>query len=293
MLVALAKRLGLNRSRALYYIYHRYLCRDPHPLNTPRRDVILGTDGQKFLVANPTESRIGRAIFDHGVWEPQATRFICPRIRPGMTVVDVGAHTGYYTILFAKRVGPTGRVLAIEPEKRALTFLHRNVEMNGYDNVTVLPIALSNRVAGVAELDDAFYVPDDGTAPPEDQSDAAAAVFDDLVESLELQRLDLVKIDVEGAELHVLEGMTRSLANWAPDILLEVHPSRMANCGRSVSQLETFLADQGYETQPVSGPSESGVYTVYCVSRVRTTSAARPATSVAPSVSWSAAGTGG
>ncbi len=156
-------------------------------------------------------------------------------------------------------------------------------QMNGYDNVTVLPVALSNRVAGVAERNDAFYVPDDGTAPPEEQSDAAAAVFDDLVGPLKLQRLDLVKIDVEGAELHVLEGMTRSLAHWAPDVLLEVHPSKLTNCGRSVSQLNAFLAKRGYETQPVSGPSESGVYTVYCVSRVRTTLPARSATVVAPS----------
>ncbi len=276
MLVKLGKRLALNRSRTLYYIYHKYLCRDPHPLNMPRRDVVLETDGQRFLVSNPAESSIGWAIFGHGVWEPEATGLICPRVREGMTVVDVGAHTGYYTILFAKRVGPRGQVIAIEPEGRALAFLHRNVEMNGHDNVTVLPVALSNRAGRAFEREQAFLVPDDGQVSAAEEANVAACVFDDLVESLELQRLDIVKIDVEGAELHVLEGMRQSLVRWSPDLLLEVHPAHLENCGRTVAKLDSFLATLGYDVQPVSGPSGSGVYTVLCLSPVKEL-AARPA----------------
>ncbi|HUU84704.1 MAG TPA: FkbM family methyltransferase [Phycisphaerae bacterium] len=281
MLVGLAKHLGLNRSRVLYHVYHRYVSRAPHPLNMPRRDVVLETDGQKFLVGNPAESLIGQAIFYHGVWEPQATRSICPMVREGMTVVDVGAHTGYYTLLFARRVGPEGRVLAFEPEERGLAFLRRNLELNGHRNVTVLPVALSNRAARAAECQKAFYASDAGAEPPPDASGVVARVFDRLVDDLGIQRLDVVKIDVEGAELHVLEGMSESLARWAPLILLEVHPGKLENCGRSEEELAAFLARTGYQTQPVCGPSDSGVYTVLCARQAKAAATPGPCVSLA------------
>ncbi len=275
VIVELAKRLGFGRSRAATWFYHRFLSREPHPANMPHRDVVLETDNQKILVANPAQSNIGRSIFFHGVWEPEATRFITPRVTAGMTVVDVGAHTGYYTILFARRVGQSGRVLAFEPEQRGLEFLHENLRLNDHRNVTVHPLALSNRAARVTECDKAFFVADDQDTPDSTAEEAAVRVFDDLIPELGIDRLDIVKIDVEGAELHVLEGMGRALAQWHPAILLEIHPRKMEeNCGRTAAQLEEFLVSHGYRTEPVSPPSPSGVYTVYCTASEPATPAA-------------------
>jgi hypothetical protein len=105
MLKTVAKELGLHRWKRLYNVYHKYFCRNPHPLNMPDEDVVLEMNGQRIWAADPKKSFIGRSIFYHGVWEKEATQFVCPRVREGMTVVDVGARTGYYTLLFAKRVG--------------------------------------------------------------------------------------------------------------------------------------------------------------------------------------------
>lgn len=277
MIVRLAKLLGLHRIEALSYIYHRYLCGDPHPANVPRHDVVLKTDGQKILVADPSRSYIGGSIYYTGLWEPEATRCICSKIRPGTVAVDVGAHTGYYTLLFAKRVGPQGQVLAFEPEERGLDFLRKNIAMNGRENVTVWPVALSNRTGRLVEKECGFFISED------DQADGKSCglevrVFDDLARQGGLDRVDIVKIDVEGAELDVLEGMQQTLDRWHPGILLEVHPAKITrNCGRSVEELNAFLARHGYETEPVSGPSPSGNYTVFCSARPAAAESAVPA----------------
>lgn len=269
MLKRWAKSIGLHNSKPLYHLYHRYFCRDPHPLNMPNRDVVLSTDSQKFLVPNPHRSHIGSAIFYHGVWEPEATAFVSPRVKPGMIVLDVGANGGYYTVLFAKRVGSTGRVIAFEPEPVGVQFIRRNVELNRYDNVTVMPVALSNTNGKAAAMANTF-VPDNAAAPASDKT-FTLRVFDDLLNELNVTRVDLAKIDVEGTELHVLEGMDKTLRTWSPDLLLEVHPASIERCGRSEQQLLQFLADRGYRTVPVQEASPSGVYTIYC------TPAAKPA----------------
>ena len=62
MLTTAAKKIGLDRVKPLYYLYHKFLCTDPHPLNMPHKDVVLETDGQRIWVADPTKSSIGRSI---------------------------------------------------------------------------------------------------------------------------------------------------------------------------------------------------------------------------------------
>lgn len=264
--MALGKRWGLNRSRLLYYLYHRFICLDPHELKLPNRDVTLKMDGQRFRVANPSKSVIGRAIFLTGVWEPDSTRFVGDRVQEGMTVADIGAHTGYYTMLFARLVGRGGRVLSFEPEDRGLAFLRENIRLNRYANTTVVPIAMSNRVAPVTEWKQGYFPAGDLRVHEDDGSTASTftRTFDDVAEELEIDRLDLVKIDVEGSELHVLEGMQRSLNNWNPVILLEVHPGKLEQANRREAELKQFLSDQGYRWEMLTEPSSSGVYTIWC-----------------------------
>ncbi|MCH7703118.1 MAG: FkbM family methyltransferase [Planctomycetes bacterium] len=288
MIMELAKRVGLNRIKPLYYVYHKYLCDDPHPLNMPSRPTVMDTDGQRFWVSNPAESYIGRSIFFHGAWEPDATAVVDRHVNRGMTVVDVGAHTGYYSLLFAKRIGRTGRVIAFEPEAVGLDYLRRNIALNQHENVTIVPLALSDW-SGTAAIEGKTYlcVPSvfaDAREHASDRSDAAGlalrragridvtsaadnpirtAAFDELVPELGIRRLDFVKIDVEGAEWHVLKGMRASLERWSPGLLLEIHPPQLKRSGQSESEVLRLLDDLGYARQLVGPPSPSGVYTVY------------------------------
>ena len=85
--------------------YLQYLCYRCLERCLPNRDLVVPWDGQQIMIRNPRQSLIGRDIILKGTWEAEVTSFICPRIVAGMTVLDVGADIGYYTLLFAKRVG--------------------------------------------------------------------------------------------------------------------------------------------------------------------------------------------
>jgi hypothetical protein len=166
---------------------------------------------------------IARDVCLAGVYEAQETLVVRSTLTPGMTFVDVGANWGYFTLLAAALVGPTGHVVSIEPDPRLLARLHRNVSTNRLTWVRVVPGA----VAGA----DVFQV--------------RARALDDIARGFGL--IDLVKIDIEGGEATALAGMRRLLASRVVRrLLLELHPAELAELGRSVHDVYGPLADAGY-----------------------------------------------
>lgn len=175
-------------------------------------------------------------------------RLIAAAAGPGSLVVDVGAHTGYNTVYAASLVGPSGRVIAIEPTDDARTVLIENLHLNQLTNVTVLPCAagalreerdffLRGETSAVNSLfHESFY------APVTARARVAVAPLDELVDGVP----DLVKIDVEGAELDVLRGMTRILAAPALTLIVEWHPLLQTAAGHAPDALPRFLLDAGY-----------------------------------------------
>jgi FkbM family methyltransferase len=150
-------------------------------------------------------------------------------VRPGMTVVDVGANKGQMALIFAQLVGPTGHVVAIEPAPRECGSLARNVQLNRLAHVTVLQVA-----AGEAHEDLAFAYatdrPTQGKLMSVEESYRVAtaeiisvrtAPLDDLVAGL--AAIDLIKIDTEGAAAVVLKGAKRTLDQQSPTVYLELH----------------------------------------------------------------------
>jgi FkbM family methyltransferase len=171
-------------------------------------------------------------------------------LRPGMVVVDVGAHVGYYTLLAAERVGRTGRVHALEPGPQNLELLRRNVELFARAPVTVHPVA-----AGAAEAVRSFHLASTGDASGfyEHPLAATAAVVE--VRQVRVDRLvdgpvDLVKVDVEGAELEVLAGLAGLLdAGAAPALLLEWNPACLRAAGRDPAEMFAWLDRNGYRCE--------------------------------------------
>jgi len=255
----------LYRLPFLKHVYHRWFLE----LRLPNEDLILSWDSQKILVKNPRHSVIGRDIFFKGTWEPQATRYISPRIMPGMTVLDIGAGIGYYTLLFAKRVGIQGRVIAFEPIPSVREKLEYNVRLNGYTNVTVCDFALFSS-HGSAILEAPFFIMQ--VDPTHSANEGRGIkiqtkIFDECVERLRIQRIDLVKIDVEGAELDVLRGMQQSLIEHHPVLLIEVHPNYLGRFNYDPGDLLHFLETMEYDVRPVDKRSlnfKKGNITIYC-----------------------------
>lgn len=174
-------------------------------------------------------------------------------VRPGSTVVDVGANIGYNTIHAARLAGPRGRVVAVEPAADNLDVLRRNVAAAGHENVVIAPVA-AGRAAGIAEL----YVRGRKSAVNSLFPESCYAFVTDIVRVpvVPLDELvgaaDVVKIDVEGGELDVLEGMPRLLRSSAPVLVVEWHPLLQRLAGYAADALPRWLLRQGWRVQAAS-----------------------------------------
>ena len=167
-----------------------------------------------------------------GFWEIWLTRYLAGCVHPGMTVIDVGANYGYYTLLLADAVGETGHVIAIEPNPDAVALLTQSVLLNGHAGRTrIVPSALAAS-AGQRLL----YVPDDEpkNAALVDRADlpggrtveVSTVTLDEV--ALACPRVDLVKIDAEGAEQEIVAGMRGLIERDKPILVLEYNAARYA-----------------------------------------------------------------
>ena len=159
------------------------------------------------------------------VFEPETVAAMKAFLPTGGTFVDVGAHVGFFTLLGAKLVGSEGRVVAVEPDPGNAESLRRNLQLNDYDQVEIEQVALGAK-AGTAEL----YIADDSgqhslLARSGESVTVTVRTLDDVWASTEMPPIDVIKIDVEGAELDMLRGATETI-RCSPRIvvLMDIHP---------------------------------------------------------------------
>ena len=196
---------------------------------------------------------VGSEILAQGMWEAETTNFLLSWLRPGMTFVDAGAHVGQYSMLASGRVGPAGRVVAFEPHPVLGRVLRRNIRRAGCTNVTVSSLALG-QASGRAELvlypstnfGGSSLRPDDATAHRR-RAPVTVIPLDDYLDRAGVARVDVLKIDVEGAELDVLEGASRTLAaNPRIVLVVEFLRENPLRFGRTVEDLEARLRELGF-----------------------------------------------
>lgn len=209
------------------------------------------------LLLDPADD-VGRTILISrtGTWESDVWQALSGGLGDGSVAVDVGAHIGVDTLKLAHTVGPHGRVVAVEPNPLTVSELRENIRASGASNVTVAPVALAD-VEGELTLFDARKTGNSGASSlsARNAGDVGASYkvrarrLDDVVGELGLARVDVVKADVEGAELLVLRGGVDTLSRFHPRLVLEVVPRQLENMGASVQELETFLAAHGYARQ--------------------------------------------
>ncbi|MEX2571870.1 MAG: FkbM family methyltransferase [Gemmatimonadota bacterium] len=188
--------------------------------------------------------------FVTGTYEPSKTRAYLDHLRPGETVVDVGAHVGYYAILAAKLVGPEGRVVAFEPRPLNLRFLRLHLRLNGVANVEL-------HEAGVAASSgrsafDTRTGTGTGRLAADGDLDVRTISLDELYQGGELVRVDFLKIDVEGGEMEVLRGAHTLIRETMPSILVATHGDDLH---RAVTEL---LDELGYSQRVLDAQGRSG-----------------------------------
>jgi FkbM family methyltransferase len=191
--------------------------------DTQFRPVVVG---DRELILDVTEFTAGPLYFGGAVYEPETTAHFIEHLEDGHVFVDIGANHGYFTVLAASLVGPSGRVVAFEPSPRVFEQLHQHVHLNGFESrVTLEPCALADRPAASAR----FYVSQSATnsglssltpshdllktGDLSDERTVAVAVdtFDRWLAHSGIGQVDLLKIDVEGAEALVIGGMAGAL----------------------------------------------------------------------------------
>jgi len=195
--------------------------------------------------------RIHRA-FIYDSWEPEVTRAIDRTVVPGMTVADIGAQSGFYTLLLSKRVGAQGKVIAFEPLPANYRLLEENLRLNKIENAIVRREAVADRTGALNfqfPLDEPSLIA--GPVLAEDSTgafDVPCVSLDDFVAG-QLNSLDLIKMDVEGAEGSVLAGATKTLQQFHPNLIIELHhagdqprlhpvPVRLQAMGYSIEWLD-------------------------------------------------------
>jgi FkbM family methyltransferase len=189
-----------------------------------------------------------------GEFETMERRFVKRLLRRDMTVVDVGAHHGLYTLLASKCVGWHGRVVAVEPSPRELVRLEKHFRLNRSSNVELIPCA-AGEDPGEAEL----YVVDRFNdkcnslrppATPEPVNTVRVKVrrLDDILSELDISKVDFLKLDAEGAELSVLRGAMKLLnRDSRPAMLVEVQDIRTKPWGYAAREILQFLVRMDYQ----------------------------------------------
>ncbi len=186
-------------------------------------------------------------FLDH---EPLTRRVFANLLRPGSAVIDVGANIGYYTLLAAARVGVKGKVHSVECSRETLAILKENVRRNNLKNVTIYPVAAAKE-RGELRLNVSAIglslLPLHENWPKVSGSGTTVTVpavpLDELISS----PVHAVKIDAEGADLEVLQGMKRILSeNQSISVIVEWAPPLLAEAGKDPLELPRWLREAGF-----------------------------------------------
>src|ERR1017187_1579172 len=182
-------------------------------------------------------------------------------LKPGNVVIDIGSNSGLYAIFYSKLVRESGKVYAFEPDQESYATLQENLKLNNCQNVSTYNLALSNRESKIEMVSithndgrlkngDSFkYIKEIEENDLESANTNTAVKLDDLDEFNALYAIDFVKIDVEGAELLVLQGCVNTIIKHRPVIIFELSGDWTKRFNYKPYQLLVFLNELGYEIE--------------------------------------------
>ena len=195
------------------------------------------------------------SIYLLGAFEGKTARTLERLLPVGGVAIDAGANVGAQTLPMARRVGVSGRVIAVEPTSAAVGALRRSIDLNPALAKTI-SVHAAALVAPGEPASSEYYSswPVSHAEHPHAvhrgvlQSAAGSSAFtlDELVTREALSRLDVVKLDVDGRELRVLRGAVRTLASFRPSLVIELAPYALEECGDSLDALIRMVRGAGY-----------------------------------------------
>ena len=200
-----------------------------------------------------SDYREGRMFMDY---EPEFTAEFVKLARQANTIYDVGANIGLYS-LAAALTNPNALVVAFEPERRCNAVHEESIKLNGFDNINIIAACLGDlneNTEMTSKGSTGHYITRNDQGASQDSFTIPMYKLDDLVKEENLSAPDVLKIDVEGYEFHVLRGMEYMLKTKRPIILLELHRDFMQLYGEDADALIDWMNEKGYDHQVLRTP---------------------------------------
>lgn len=247
-LVSIYRKLPVKPFRGtLGELYRRYKSLNKNKVVIATRDEIKYELDLSELIES--------SIYYDGCFEPKTVAVLNKYVKQGMTVLDIGANIGCHTLRLAKLVGQDGKVIAFEPMAGASAKLKRNLELNNFSNVTLERIALSNenRESQVVHFYASWPLNSDscdelhpvhGGRLMENMADLVT--LDNYVQRKGIEKIDFIKLDVDGYEYKVIRGGINSIEKFKPIMIVEFGKYTLMECGDSLEDLIDLLASIGY-----------------------------------------------
>lgn len=218
------------------------------------RQAVVGYDEGRSKIVADLGTALGLHLYRYGHHDPDV-ELVRHLLHPGDVFVDGGANVGLFSLVAAARVGPNGKVIAFEPAQSTRARLAANVALNAFYWVEVRPHALAGGPGNVE------FVAFEGNGAGLSSFAPASAwggrtetvvtvALNDVIAFKDRERLALVKLDLEGAEFHALQGAAELLAatsDVAPDLLIEIEPEHLARQGASPGNIRDLLVRAGYQ----------------------------------------------
>ena len=257
-LAFVSRKIALTRLHKISEALRRY-----YPIKTGST-IIHDFDGDLTICVNRA-SYLSNAIYWRGHHNTVIAQILKRRLRPDMTFVDVGANLGELTLLAAKRL-IHGRVLAFEPAPDIFANLSRNLAINNLDRVELFNCGLFDKTDALPiyrQLDVNFGTINDGVpslfSTGSDRQEVTVPLrrFDDVAEECRLNHLDIMKIDVEGAEMMVLRGAESFIKRFRPLIITELSDANFQRAGYTSNELINYLESLDYDVQLLNESDES------------------------------------
>lgn len=208
------------------------------------------------ILLKKSNGLVDKTIYMHGIWEPAITEIIFNKLKSGDVFFDVGANIGYFTLLSARLVGINGVVHSFEPIPRVYYQLSENLKLNNLKNVTAHNFAVGsfeNKIL-INTYDNNIGMSSLLKESGDSAEEVEVKVLDDIFSDTE--RIDFMKIDVEGFEYEVLKGASKLIKKHKPKILFEINPKRMQLFYKDNNKsfwMLNFLHQQGYTISTIKG----------------------------------------
>ena len=188
-------------------------------------------------------------LYLFGTFEPATVKVLKRLVKSGDTALDIGANVGYMSLVLAKCVGNSGRVFSFEPDSKNFALLKRNIALNADCNIEPIAKAVSDSHQPIrlyhAKFD--FNAGAHSMLPSEKHSsdfvEIEATTIDEFVTSHGLKKVDVIKIDIEGAEMKAFNGMSETLRRSRPFVVCELCEEHQARAGYTTQAVKQWMAE--------------------------------------------------